>query len=386
MVGTKHVAAAIIVLAVGACSFTQDALFPALGGDDEAEPIATEPAAGAPEPSASAPGTQPTVAPAPQLGQTVFTPTRTVQITDTGTEVGRRVSRLNDDLIRLQDEVGASNQQLQILRAQLVENAQRYNGLVGSIQSRLQVGTTPGNPILTRQWNESQALLDQISADIGQLNNLSSDVADDSALAAFILESTRATFGLTGAVDEDHVQLARLEDDVNRTVVLIDRLLNELNADVGRQTNFVSRERSNLTVLSLAVKNGELFGTSLSNRAFATAAPTASEPPSLAGTAAARRPLVVIRFDRPVVEYEQPLFTAVSEALDRRPNATFELVAVAPEAGTPAQVALSASRARRNAEEVLRTLSAMGLPTDRIGLSATSSADAQSAEVHVYVR
>ena len=150
--------------------------------------------------------------------------------------------------------------------------------------------------------------------------------------------------------------------------------------------NFASRERSNLTVLSLAVKNGELFGTSLSNRAFASAAPTASTPPSLSGTAAARRPLVVIRFDRPVVEYEQPLFTAVSEALDRRPNATFDLVAVAPETGTPAQVALSASRARRNAEEVLRTLSAMGLAADRVGLSATSSADARSAEVHVYVR
>ena len=386
MVGTKHITAAIFVLALGGCSFTQDALFPALGGGGGDEDAVGSGEQIAIEPSAAELGTQPTVAPAPQLGKGTFEPSRTVQITDTGTEVGRRVSRLNDDLIRLQDEAGANNRQLQTLRNQSVENAQRYNGLVGSIQSRLQVGTTPGNPILTRQWNEAQALLDQIGADIGQMNNLANGVADDSALSAFILVSTRATFGLTGAVDEDHVQLARLEDDVNRTVVLIDRLLNELNEDISRQTNFASRERSNLTVLSLAVKNGELFGTSLSNRAFASAAPTASTPPSLSGTAAARRPLVVIRFDRPVVEYEQPLFTAVSEALDRRPNATFELVAVAPETGTTAQVALSASRARRNAEEVLRTLSAMGLAADRVGLSATSSADARSAEVHVYVR
>ena len=385
MVGTKHIVAAVFVFALGGCSFTQDALFPALGGGGDDETAASGEQIPI-EPSAAELGTQPTVAPAPQLGQGNFEPGRAVQITDTGTEVGRRVSRLNDDLIRLQDEVGASNQQLQGLRSQSVENAQRYNGLVGSIQSRLQVGTTPGNPILTRQWNEAQALLDKIGAGIGQMTNLANVVADDSALAAFILESTRATFGLTGAVDEDHVQLARLEDDVNRTVVLVDRLLNELNGDISRQTNFASRERSNITVLSLAVKNGELFGTSLSNRAFASAAPTASAPPSLSGTAAARRPLVVIRFDRPVVEYEQPLFTAVSEALDRRPSAIFELVAVAPETGTPAQVALSASRARRNAEKVLRTLSAMGLPADRIGLSATSSTDARSAEVHVYVR
>ncbi len=386
MVGTKTFATAVIAaLVLGGCSFTENALFPALTGET-AEPAA-EPGTQIPiAPSPAELATQPTVAPAPQLGQTNFEPDIAVEVNDTGTEVGRRVSRLRDDLVRLQTDVGASNRLLQSLRTESVADAQRYNGLIGSIQSRLQVGTTPGNPVLTRQWNESQGVLDKIAADIGQMTNVSNGVADDSSLAAFILESTRATFGLTGAVDEDHVQLARLEDEVNRTVVLIDRLLNELNEDISRQTNFVSRERSNLTVLSLAVKNGELFGTSLTNRAFASAAPAASSAPSLAGTAASRRPLVVIRFDRPRVEYEQPLFTAVSEALDRRPGATFELVAVAPEQGTPAQVALSASRARRNAEEVMRTLSSMGLPANRVGLSATSSDAAQTAEVHVYVR
>ena len=43
----------------------------------------------------------------------------------------------------------------------------------------------------------------------------------------------------------------------------------------------------------------------------------------------ARRPLVVIRFDRANVPYEQALYTAVSRALERRPQALFDLVAVA---------------------------------------------------------
>ena len=257
---------------------------------------------------------------------------------------------------------------------------------IANIQARLQVGTTPGNPILVRQWNEAQGVLDKVGSDIGRLNALSSGVADDGALAAFILESTRATFGLTGAVDEDHRQLALLEDDVNRTVVQIDRLLNELNDDVARQSNYVSRERSNLTILSLAVKNGEIFGSSLANRAFASAAPAASQPPSQVGQAARTRPLVVIRFDRPNVDYEQPLFTALSEALQRRPEATFELVGVTPDRGTPAQVALNASAARRNTQNVLRALTSMGLPRNRVDLSSVTSADAQTAEVHVYVR
>jgi hypothetical protein len=94
----------------------------------------------------------------------------------------------------------------------------------------------------------------------------------------------------------------------------------------------------------------------------------------------------VIRFDRPNVQYEQPLFEAVSRALDRRPSAGFDIVAVAPSGGSPSDVALNTSAARRDAETVLRSLTNMGLPPERVSLSATTSQSAQSPEVHVYVR
>ena len=88
-------------------------------------------------------------------------------------------------------------------------------------------------------------------------------------MSSYLLETTRAAYGITGAIDDDHRQLAILEDEVNRTVVLIDRLLNELSEDIARQSAYVSNERSNLTTLSLAIKNGELLGSSLANRAYA---------------------------------------------------------------------------------------------------------------------
>lgn len=358
---------------VGGCSFADDTLFPALTGEETTQAIVI------PAGPAEANGL-PTLAAVPSSGAA------DESFVETGTAVGERVGRLRGDLARLQSSTAVHNQALTDFGVESVENAQRYNVLIANIQARLQVGTTPGNPILVRQWNEAQGVLDKVGSDIGRLNNLSSGVADDGALAAFILESTRATFGLTGAVDEDHRQLALLEDDVNRTVVQIDRLLNELNDDVARQSNYVSRERSNLTILSLAVKNGEIFGSSLANRAFASAAPASSRAPSQIGQAARTRPLVVIRFDRPNVEYQQPLFTALSEALQRRPEATFELVGVTPDRGTPAQVALNASAARRNTQNVLRALTSMGLPRNRVDLSSITSADAQTAEVHVYVR
>ncbi len=76
----------------------------------------------------------------------------------------------------------------------------------------------------------------------------------------------------------------------------------------------------------------------------------------------------------------------MSRALERRPDATFELVAVAPSTGTAGEVALGASMAKRAAEAVLRSLANMGLPPDRVTLSATTSATAQTNEVHIYVR
>ena len=51
-----------------------------------------------------------------------------------------------------------------------------------------------------------------------------------------------------------------------------------------------------------------------------------------------------------------------------------------------AQVALASSNAKRQAETVMRSLTDMGLPANRVSLSASTSAQAQTNEVHLYVR
>jgi hypothetical protein len=312
------------------------------------------------------------------------------QAAPTGTFVGQKVQQFRGELEKLQTDVRRHNQTLQDIRRETAEHTQRYYSTVAAINSRLQVGTTPGNPILVSQWNAAQSLMDQVSADVARMNSLATEASGTSTLSAYLLESTRAAYGLSGAVDEDHRQLGILEDEINRTVVLIDRLANELSNDISRQGQYLSGERRNLTALSLAIKNGELYGTSLANRAFESSAPLASTTPGSAGPSGAdgarRRPLVVIRFDRPNPSYEQALYSALSGALNRRPSATFDLVAVAPQHGTPAEVTSAQNRSKRNAERVLRSMSEMGLPMDRVRLSAMTSPATQSNEVHVYVR
>jgi hypothetical protein len=389
-----------LALALGGCSFTNEALLPSLTGDDpRAAPAPAQPAPTAQRAAAAGQTARVEIPPSP-AERAAMQPSgqpQTAQgaVTASSTAVGQRVSRMREDVQRLQTGVSGNNQSLQQLRSSTVQTSGRYYTLVGGINARLQVGTTPGNPVLQGQWQEANQELDRIATEIGRMTTLSNQVASDAALAAFLLESVRAAYGLSGAIEDDHRALAQLEDEVNRTVVTIDRMLNELSEDVSRQSAYISRERSNLVTLAVAIKNGELYGTGLGNRAFTAAAAEPSAQTAAARGAqsqqqsaaaqADRRPLVVIRFDKSNPTYEQALYTAVNRAIERKPDARFDVVAVAPSKGNQAQVALATTNSKKNAETVVRSLTNMGLPADRVKLSSRTSGSVQNNEVQVFV-
>ena len=127
------------------------------------------------------------------------------------------------------------------------------------------------------------------------------------------------------------------------------------------------------------------MGASLANRAL-DAATTNRRNFARApiNTTIGNRPLVVIRFDRKDVAYEQALYNAVSRALERRPSTTFSLVAIVPNMGGTAKLALNRNKARRNAESVLRSPQRMGLSPQRVSLSERTGR-ATSTEVHLYL-
>ncbi|MCK5545872.1 MAG: hypothetical protein KAI27_00745, partial [Rhodospirillaceae bacterium] len=364
-------------LLLPACSFSESAFWPSLSGEDPAAPVTSDQAAAPVHNSdANANGTQP-----PQLGQTNFAPVGVSPGADTGTFVGRKVVELRSELQRLQDAVSTHNSELQTLRAGMVANSQTYHNTVGGVNARLQVGTTPGNPVLVQQFNAAQDLLDALNSDIAGMNKLATSISGMSTMSAYLAESTRAAFGVSGSVDEDHSQLTILSDEVDQTVILIERLLDEVADDIRRQSGYVAQERSNLNTLAAGIKSGEIYGASLSNVATAAKGPgpIAGLPMDTTG----RRPLVVIRFDRDKVPYQQALYNAVGQVLERRPDAAFDLVAVAPTSGGTARVALNSTKARRHAEEVLRSLVEMGLPPARVAVSAKTAAASKSNEVHL---
>jgi hypothetical protein len=348
-------------LLLGGCDFADQALLPSLSG--------------------SSAGTS--FAPGPKLGTTSFTPQPPTPITPSGTQVGDAIQIIRNNLVKLQASITAQNNTLQNLRAESATNVQTYNQTIAAINSRLSIGTTPGNPNLVKQWNDAQTALSKGDATLSALNQLSVDVASSASISNFLLQSARSTFQLSGAVDEDHSALQVLEDEVNKTTILIDRLLSELTQDINRETFYLTEQRNFMNTLAVAVNNGEALGSSLSSRVYAPP-PAPSMAPG-AGIASGR-PLVVIRFDTANPDYQQALYQAVSQALVRRPNAAFDLVAVAPQTGGSAQIALNSNIAQRDADQVMRSLLSMGLTADRISMSAATSPTAQVVEVQLYIR
>lgn len=334
-------------------------------------------------------------------GATYFSPQQT--------PVTTKVSELQGELAGLQNSISGFSSQLNAIQRENESRAADYFSAVATINTQLQSGTTPGNPRLSGRLSQAESALESLATSLSDMGTLASQLAQAGANASYLLESTRAAYGISGAVEEDHVMLTELEDAIHNTTVIIERVLNSVNDDITRTSSYISSERNNMRTLSLAVANGDLYGKSLSDRPFSSAPPftTASQTsqapgdnvaegnfaqaPALSAPASLQtngspRPLVKIRFDKPNVEYQQPVYMAVNEALQRYPNARFDLVAVHPASGNAAEVAIESTRARRNAENVLRTLTQMGLSMDRIDLSYDESADAKTNEVHLYIR
>ena len=335
------------------------------------------------------------------LNNTVITP-KTIDPSQYGNSgrsmVSRKVSELRNDLRALDNMIRGLSGRLVALQKDSHKKAADYYADIATISLQLQSGTTPGNPRLVEHLRKAQQSLEDLSSAITNFNTLTVEVSGAASTSAFLLEATRATYSLSGALEEDHEQLARLEDSVNSSVVLIDRLLNNVNDDISRMTAYLSSERNNLQTLSLAVADGAFFGRNLSARPFSQAKPilqqgvdipTSMQPlPNTSSMATLQqpKPLAIIRFDKANVKYAQPVYAAMSRAMKKYPNVMFELVAVNPARGNAAKMAIESTKSRRNAEDVLRSITTMGVPSNRIELKTATLTSATTNEVHIYIR
>ena len=371
----------ILTLGLISCSGVQEYVFPSLSDEEVSIPPALEEVPQSIETVQEAPIPQQIppsqFAPPPQQMQQVEYDTG-----PTGTFVGGKITQFRSDLTSIQNAVSSHNNDYLRFKDLVDEQTSVYQGLSSAIRSRLQIGTTPGNPILVGQWNDAQRALEDIQNNVNNLQIVNNRVTADAALIDHLKNAIDSSFFISGAIDEDHNQLKVLKDDVQRTAVLYDRLMNELESKISREIQVLNDERQYMKNLAEDVEVGK-FGVSVSPPPTKKQSSTARSDSTKLKVAPLNydNAILIIKFDDSSFDYSSALFESVSAALEQMPSAGFEVVAVSPTGG-----ASFADSARNKASEVFNKIIEMGVPSERISLTSSNSTTAQAEEVHIYLK
>ena len=375
----------LFTLSTYSCAGVQDVVFPSLSDEEVVAPPALEDVPATIE-SAESPTQEipPSQYAQPPVGQ----PQVAYDTGPTGTFVGGKINQFRADLSSIQNAVSSHNNDFLRFKDLVDEQTSVYQGLSSAIRSRLQIGTTPGNPILVGQWNDAQRALEDIQNNVNNLQIVNNRVTADAALITHLKNAINSSFFISGAIDEDHNQLKVLNDDVQRTSVLYSRLMDELEEKISREIQILNAERQYMKELSADVEVGK-FGGRVSAPPTRSSQSTSNQNIEEQGSIDTIKiaplnydnAILVIKFDDTSFDYSTALFESISNALEQMPSASFEVVAVSPTGG-----ASFAEKARQRASEVFNKVVEMGVPSERVSLASSNSTSAQAEEVHIYLK
>ena len=223
------------------------------------------------------------------------------------------------------------------------------------------------------------------------LDNLSTKTATILTSINYLENSIAAAFNISGAVDEDHKQLRELQNEA-MTVAQKAAALNETVSNAAsfqQQTAIQSSQEIN--ALHESVKNGTntfkviqrpvmqrstgyapIVPVTRSAKPFKTVSKKASAP------IANGLPLFSVRFNDSNVNYKEGLNTAIKSALNRKPNATFDIVAISDSNGQ--------NKAQQYASNIFNEVVKLGANAGNVSLNARISEKTPVAEVQIFVK
>ena len=343
-----------------------------------------------------------------------------------GTFIKNKIANFASEQAELKKLVDSRKDSLQAMRNETNTAVSDYRSAVAQINSKLQLGTTPGNPELMDEWKDARAKLEKINNIAFDIKRLVADVESDQSMVDYMVGSIQASYKIRGATEDEHKQLKALEEEAKQIGSNISIFARQLNAEAERQQAYVENEKYNLNDVALNIKNGKLYGMGNSTDFFANGGSMFSSdeaynafmeendqeynfasrrapaprrqivrenraeknvmvplraPTPIVEKASApisTRPIVVVKFDKANVEFEEPLYQALSRALERNPSATFEVSGIAPQ-GKPS------TNVKKDVKAVMNALTEMGLPASRVAITMSTD-NVEFDEVRVFER
>jgi hypothetical protein len=339
----------------------------------------------------------------------------------TGTFMKNKVANFRTELGQMREVINARRSRLAEMRNETNAAVADYRSVLSGISGKLQQGTTPGNPELMDQWRVARSKLEKINETAFDIKRLGGDIDSDSSMIEYMVGSINAAYKIHGASEEDHRSLKAVEEEVRQTSADIASFSAQIDKESERQQEYVAAERVKLNDLALSIRNGRLYGMDTtstfvsegssmfsSDEAYESFRDEASRdygapggfdgrpgprpagrrprrslvqdsaPSALVAPArkdADGRPIAKFSFDRDDIDFQEPLYQAMSRALERNPAATFEVSGTSPR-GRDAD-------AKKYVRGVVNALTDMGLPANRIAIT-TSTGDVKVSEVRIY--
>jgi hypothetical protein len=335
-----------------------------------------------------------------------------------GTFVKNKIAGFRAEEDGIKKAVEGRKETLTAMRNETNQAVTDYRSAVTQINSKLQLGTTPGNPELMDEWRASRSKLERVSNLAFDIKRLTADVESDQSMVEYMVGSIQAAYKIRGATEDDHKQLRALEDEAKSIGSNISVFARQISQEADRQQAYVDGEKYNLNDVALNIKNGKLYGAGNSQDFFADGgsmfssdesygafmsenqeaygygasqrgpahAPRAQQHPNSVVAAPSapvlrvsesRRPLIAIKVNSQA-SFEEPLYQALQRALERNPAATFEVSGVMPYGTQTADKTLTPK-----IKKVMNALTEMGLPASRVALTMNMD-NVAAEEVRVY--
>ena len=329
-----------LIFVLGGCSSVGTTIFPAdtpPGSATPSVPIATLPSA----------------------GTSVFAPVNVSPGSPTGTPQGEAINSLRARLVSVQGSLSSHNATLSDIRQKAAAEGALYRISKGEA---LNSGTPP-NPA---KVNAAQVALERFAVDTTALDGEVRAFAKGAADANRLMAEADA---IRGGTDEDQKQLNTLRGEIGQTANQVDKLVNDISTESALQSAFLAKERAALANLGTGAP-GAMPGPGVAVLPQAVPA----SPAVLAAPA-----FVTIKFDRPNMAYKDALSAAVTAALRRKPDATFDVVGVVAPRSNPDD-----NLARTT--EVAQTMTTLGVNAGKLRLMTGISAGVSTPEVRIYAR
>lgn len=186
-------------------------------------------------------------------------PADTEIVSSTGTYVGGKINEFNTLIRGTEGNVTLILQSTRELYENAISEVSQYHLTMSEIEAKLQLGTTPGNPLLIARYDAAHEKLNQITNIIGKMDGLAKEFRQTSDQMNTLSEHIKATLHIPGALDEDHAHLILMSETLSKVQSAITQTLEVLNANEKRQNDWLMGEKIRFSNLSLAIDKGKII-------------------------------------------------------------------------------------------------------------------------------